>query len=415
MSVPDKLKINRRDFLNGVALSLTAGTSLSPLELLAMEQRPYYPPRLTGLRGSHTGSFEVAHAVTQAGKRFARPADQTDDLYDLVVVGGGISGLATALLYRQRVGAGAKILVLDNHDDFGGHAKRNEFDVDGEKLIGYGGSQSIDSPGQYSPAAKQLLKDVVIETDRFYDYYDQEYFRKRKLVGGVWFSEEAFGSDVLAYSAWPSYFSTPAPATIEATIASYPISDESKTALSRLLQDDENYLADLNGDEKVEYLRQMSYREFLLKHTGATEEVADILNDSVRGYWGLGWDALSALEGYRLSQPGTWYLGLDNIGKNFADREEPYIFHFPDGNAGIARSIVRKLIPEAAPGQKMESLITTPVDYSLLDVDSSKVRIRLNSTCVDVRHTTDQKAVDVSYFQNGSVHRVRGKHAVLAC
>jgi len=347
--------------------------------------------------------------------RFARPSQQTDDLYDLVVVGGGISGLATAFLYQQRVGPGARILILDNHDDFGGHAKRNEFDVDGERLIGYGGSQSIDSPGRYSPAAKQLLRDVAIDTERFYEYYDQEYFEKRKLGGGVWFSKDVFGSNVLANSAWPSYFSTPDPATIEAAIASYPISDESKSTLSRLLQSEKDYLLDLSEGEKVEYLRKISYRNFLLKDAGVTEEVADILNDTVRGYWGVGWDALSALEGYMLSQPGTWYLGLDGIGKDFADREEPYIFHYPDGNAGIARSIVRKLIPEAAPGRTMEDLVTTPVDYSFLDVDSSNVRIRLNCTCVDVRHTANQKEVDVTYFQGGGPHLVRARHAVLAC
>ena len=130
----DKLNITRRDFLNGVALSLAAGTSLSPLELLARSaaSRPYYPPLLTGLRGSHVGSFEVAHAVALAGARFGHPTDQTDSTYDLVVVGGGISGLSAAYLYQQQHGGDKNVLVLDNHDDFGGHAKRNEFNVDGK-------------------------------------------------------------------------------------------------------------------------------------------------------------------------------------------------------------------------------------------------------------------------------------------
>ena len=48
--------------------------------------------------------------------------------FDLVVVGGGISGLAAAYFYRQ-ARPNARILILDNHDDFGGHAKRNEFHV----------------------------------------------------------------------------------------------------------------------------------------------------------------------------------------------------------------------------------------------------------------------------------------------
>ena len=110
----DKLNITRRDFLNGVALSLTAGTSLSPLEVLASTTAStagYYPPGLTGLRGSHTGSFEIAHAVAMAGTRFGQPGEQTDATYDLVVVGGGISGLAAAYFYLQQAGTGRKVLM----------------------------------------------------------------------------------------------------------------------------------------------------------------------------------------------------------------------------------------------------------------------------------------------------------------
>ena len=92
----DRLKISRRDFLNGVALSVAAGSSLSPLELLAQETagKAHYPPGLTGLRGSNAGSFEIAHAVALGGAKFGKPAEQTDKTYDLVIVGAGISFLS---------------------------------------------------------------------------------------------------------------------------------------------------------------------------------------------------------------------------------------------------------------------------------------------------------------------------------
>ncbi len=405
--------------MNGVAMSLAAGSSLSPLELMAMDQRRPpkggYPPALTGMRGSHPGSFEVAHSLILPGANFARPPRQTDETYDLVVVGGGISGLSAAFFYRQRVGPDAKILVLDNHDDFGGHAKRNEFKVGGKTLIGYGGSQSIDGPANYSAAAKQLLKDVGIETQRFYDYHDKEYFKKRNLGSAIWFSQEAYGKDVLAQSAFRDYLSMPDPATIATTIETYPIASESKKALLDLLQNDRDYLADLSRTEKIEFLRKTSYRDYLLDHVGATKEIADLLNDTTRGYWGVGWDALSALEGYRLGNPGTAKLGIGKVEGDPPARSEPYIFHFPGGNSGIARSIVRQLLPEAAPGNTMEDLVTTRMDYSLLDQESSNIRIRLNSTGADVRHTPDQKAVDVTYIQGGEPYRVRSKHVVLAC
>jgi spermidine dehydrogenase len=164
--VAERPRISRRDFLNGVALGVAAGSSLTPLDILAQstQQQISYPPGLMGLRGSHTGSFEVAHAVARGGAKFGKPAGQTDKTYDLVVVGGGISGLAAAFLFQQQHGGGKRVLVLDNHDDFGGHAKRNEFEVDDQRLISYGGSQSLESPGRYSRESAQLIRDIGIAT-----------------------------------------------------------------------------------------------------------------------------------------------------------------------------------------------------------------------------------------------------------
>ncbi len=195
-------KISRRDFMGGVALGVAAGTMLSPLEALGQIGREkgggdYYPPALQGLRGNHPGSFEVAHGVAREGIIWQRPAAQTDETYDLIVVGGGVSGLSAALLFRNRMGRAAKILILDNHDDFGGHAKRNEFDVDGHKLISYGGSQSIDGPAGYSPVAGKLLKDISIEVERFYQHFDGDFAGRWGLESGIYFNQKGYGVDKL--------------------------------------------------------------------------------------------------------------------------------------------------------------------------------------------------------------------------
>jgi len=415
--MPDKLNITRRDFLNGVALSLAAGTSLSPLELLAQgaASTSYYPPLLTGLRGSHVGSFEVAHAVATAGARFGRPTDQTDPTYDLVVVGGGISGLSAAFLYQQQYGDNKRVLVLDNHDDFGGHAKRNEFDVDGKTLIGYGGSQSLETPGQYSAEAKQVIKSIGIETDRFYDYFDRDYFKDRGMQPGIYFSSEAYGEDKTLPNALGDFGGGLEWEVATRAIADYPISDASKASLTDLLSSERNYLADIGQGERVDLLRGISYSDFLRDHVGATEEVVKIVRDSTKGYWGFGFDALSALEGYRMEMPGTSNLGIPENKEGLWASDEPYIFHFPDGNAGVARSLVRQLVPDAVPGSTMEDLVTSRVDYSLLDDPSNATRIRLNATAVDVRHTPDQSHVDVTFVREGQSQRVRGQHVILAC
>ena len=234
--------ITRRDFLNGVAFGVAAGMSVPGLNAFAGEvPGVYYPPLKTGMRGSHPGSFEVAHAVAWTGRKYPTPRELTDSVYDLIVVGGGISGLAAAHFYRQRAGEHAKVLVLDNHDDFGGHAKRNEFVVDGKTLIGYGGTQSIDGPGHYSKAAKQLLVDVGIDTRRFYDYFDQDFFTSRKLGRAIYFDASGYGRNVVAPHMFLSWSGQVAD-NIDAVVGQYPISGDAKQALLRLLADDSDHL-----------------------------------------------------------------------------------------------------------------------------------------------------------------------------
>lgn len=411
----DHPKITRRDFVNGIALGAMAGYSVTPAEALAaMQSSQPYPPGLMGLRGAHPGSFEVAHAVAWGGAQFPRPDELTDSTYDMVIIGGGLSGLAAAVRYRQQAGTGAKILVLDNHDDFGGHAKRNEFDVDGKKLICYGGSQSIDTPGSYSPAARQLLVDAGIELQRFYDYYDQDFNQQHKLQSGVYFSAAKYGRDVTGPAIFGWRARTMNDAETERAISGYPLDHDDRKALFKLLRTEQDFMSGDARETKIDRLRRMSYSDYLQKVVGISESVYLVLRDSIRGLWGVGWDALSALEAYRMGMPGLSGLGIGELPAVGHGFDEPYIFHFPDGNAGVARSLVRMLIPAAVPGTSMEDLVTSRVDYQQLDSRVSKTRIRLNSTAVDIRHTADQQHVDVTYIRNGQSHRVRARHAIWA-
>src|ERR1700675_3732437 len=142
--------IARRDFLNGVAIGVGGAVaacwipglewSAEAAEFFAQDKPGYYPPALTGMRGSADGSCEGAPALRDGDfwKKAGPPVD-TRESYDLVVVGGGISGLAAAYFYRKANPSG-RVLILDNHDDFGGHAKRNEFRPDGRLLLANGGT-----------------------------------------------------------------------------------------------------------------------------------------------------------------------------------------------------------------------------------------------------------------------------------
>jgi spermidine dehydrogenase len=407
------MSISRRDFLNGVALSIAAG--LTPAaQVLAEPER--YPPALTGLRGQHPGSFEFAHAQALEGKRFAFEGLPVEETYDLVVVGGGISGLAAAFFYRRTAGPSARILVLDNHDDFGGHARRNEFTRDGRLLIGYGGSESIDSPQtQYSDVAKALLRELGIDVARFETAFDRTFYSSLGLARGVFFAREAFGRDALVTG------EPPAGGTDELArrlanakplgefVATFPISPASQDQLIALYDAARDPLAGKTAKEKLDILRRTSYRDYLTRIRGCSDEVANCFQGRTLGFFGLGCDAVPAADARDLGYPGFDGLRLPGGGA----RREPYIYHFPDGNASLARLLVRSLVPEVAPGDGMDDVVLAAFDYGKLDRDGEAVRIRLDSTCLDVRNAAE--GVLVGYVRNGVLHRVEAKHAVLAC
>src|SRR5262249_30800518 len=341
--------VSRRDFLNGATLAIAAG--LAPADQIAA--RPArYPPALTGLRGHHPGSFETMHAVGLEGKSFSFDGLPIEENYDLVVVGGGISGLAAAWFYRKRNPL-ARILILDNHDDFGGHAKRNEFAIDGRTLIGYGGSESIQSPKKlYSKVAKELLRGLGVDIGRFETTFDRKFYASLGLTRGLFFGREAFGRDVLVSGDPSGEGGEPEERVRQAKplkdfIAAFPVSEQSKAQLIALYEGKIDSLAGKSVEEKKKILKSTSYRDYLTKVCGCSEEVANCFQGRPLGYYGLGADSVAAADARDLGYPGFKGLGLTRDNPAW---DEPYIYHFPDGNASLARLLVRKLIPGVASG-----------------------------------------------------------------
>ncbi len=406
------MPITRRDFLNGAALTVAAG--LTPAAQLAA-QPSLYPPALSGLRGQHVGSFETAHALAREGRRFDVGSAPIEERYDLVVVGGGISGLSAAWFYR-RAQPKARILILDNHDDFGGHAKRNEFTIGGRRMIGYGGSQSLQSPNAlYSPVAKGLLAELGVELKRFEKAFDRTLYPSLGLTRGTFFNREDFGRDALVAGEPPAANAEENEdgkgKPLAKFIAEFPIAAESQAQLVSLYSAARDPLAGKSVSEKKELLKRTSYRDYLMKFCGLSGEAANCLQGRTLGFFGLGADAVPAADARDLGYPG--FAGLNLPKDTNAAWDEPYIYHFPDGNAAIARLLVRSLIRGVAPGRTMNDVVEARFDYSKLDRDGQAVRLRLNATCVNVRDSGGK--VQVAYVRDGALRRVEARHAVLAC
>jgi spermidine dehydrogenase len=405
--------ITRRDFLDGCVLAVAAG--LTPLAQLAKAQPAQDPPARPGMRGHHAGSFEAAHAMRdgEVPDFKGRPIEED---YDLVVIGAGISGLAAAYFYRKRR-PDARILILDNHDDFGGHARRNEFTVDGRLILGYGGSESLQSPkALWSPVAMGLLKELGVDIARFETAFERKLYPSLGLSRGVFFPREAFGRDALV-TGDPTHTAADelGPGLLNAKpvtefVAGFPLDAEGRAQVLALYDAKRDPLRGKSREEKEDILEKTSYRDYLIKFCGLSEQAANCFHGRSLDFMALASDMIPAEDAREMGLPGFDGLGLPQEAS--AERDEPYIHHFPDGNASLARLLVRALIPGIAPGKSMDDIVLAPFRYDRLDLRENAVRIRLNSTCVNVK---DRKGgAEIAYVRNGNVHRVRAGRAILA-
>lgn len=420
--------IDRRDFLNGVALGAAtlSGGLASPAPAVAaplMQDRPdYYPPALNGLRGSHEGSFEAAHSLRDG--TFWKNAEKPEDtiaVYDLIVVGAGISGLSAAHFFRAAK-PNARILILDNHDDFGGHAKRNEFHLAGHLELLNGGTQLIDSPRPYSSVAAELLKHLGIEPVALAKSCDKPDIYKG-LAPATFFDKETFGADRLVVGrargeeegtiSWKEF------------LAKAPLSARTQADILRVEEGKVDYFPGLTSAQKKDKLSRMSYRDYLEKIAKVDAATLAFYQTITHDEWGIGIDAEPALDCWGFGLPGFDGLNLEKgsiqrmgyTASGYEDNPDLPTFHFPDGNATIARLLVRDLVPKAIPGHTVEDVVTAKVNYAELNRASSPVVIRLSSIVVGVRNIGDAKAsrgVEVAYTRSGRVFRVHGANCVLA-
>jgi spermidine dehydrogenase len=358
----------------------------------------------------------VAHALRD-GMRWdgLGPEAETGEYYDLVVVGGGLSGLAAAYFFRKEAGPDARILILDNCDDFGGHATRNEFRSGDRTLLMNGGTINIEDFSAYDQPSRALIRDLGIDVGRYAEFHDADLYPSQGLSGGVFFDEETFGVDRLVVGR----------DGIDARdfLAMTPLSEPARRDIARLYEDRVDYLPGRSLEEKTSVLTRMSYLRFLSELVEVDATVLPYFQTWRQGYWGIGNDALPAEMARVSGFPGFQGMGFADSGPSegpfpvMTPTSDEY-FRFPDGNASIARLLVRDMIPDAAPGSSAEDIVLAQFDYSQLDRSGAPVRIRLNSTAVHVAHvggSDSSREVEVTYVRAGQARRVRARSCVLAC
>ena len=432
-------RITRRDFVNGVSVA-AAGALALPQWALAQEYAPeqaadYYPPSLTGMRGDHPGSFEVAHQFRDTRRLDLGSVTHTNETYDLVVVGGGLSGLGAGYFFLKNAGRSARVLILDNHDDFGGHAKRNEFRHNGRLMAINGGTLNIENIGRYPEVAKDLFAEVGVDTERYKknNAANRDLYRSLGLGSAYFFDKETWGADKLVvrrasagggrgggrgYAMTPDY------------LAEMPLSDQARKDLLRLYSKEQpDYMPGLSSAEKKLKLAKISYQDYLLNVARVDRQALWFFQHFGEGNFCVGADATPAFFAFMSGQPGFSGLGLEPPplgvleqlpGTQHGRQIEgggPAV-HYPDGNATVARLLVRWLIPDALPGKTQEDSGAERVNYAKLDRANQSTRIRLNSTVLHVQHdgTPDRaKEVVVTYSRGGKLYDVRARGCIMAC
>ncbi len=409
--------ITRRDFVQGVAAggaALTMGVRAraaggAPAGL-ETDASGTYPPLRTGMRGMHPGAFEAAHALRD-GNAPPAPID-TGESYDLVVVGGGLSGLSAAWFFRQAAGPSARILVLDNHDDFGGHAKRNEFVYNEHKLVATGGSAYMVAPKSWTRDAIGMIDALGIDWRNGRSGGGKSPTAKLGMKPAAFFRKEIYGRDILVRD---GDLTNPT----QQFLARTPLSPSLQADIFRLMHGTTDYLPGLNAEQKIAKLRSISYRAYLL-------DVAKFQPDVLaftEGVWCLGNDMASAWLAFFRGKPGFAGLGLPvPYGSPESAEQEAADFALPAGNSDIARLIVRSLIPDALGTGTWEEVEAQRVNYAVLDQPNAATRIRLSSIVVSARHLgpvphqfePDGREVEIAYMHGGKAYAVKAQNVVMA-
>lgn len=382
--------ITRRDFLQGVALTVAAPR--------------LRPEPVDGFQGQTPAAMALGHRVRD-GELPAEVVD-TGETYDLVVVGAGIAGLASAYLYYQEAPREPSILLLDNHEEFGGHARRNVMEYGGQRLIAPGGTFALEDVEDSPEEALEVFRRIGLDPARLVEYRDPKFRERFGLSPAVVFDSRVFGG---ARTTWVNRWNE---IPYEAYFARCPLSEAARKDLVLLYTTRKNYLRD--SKELEAELHSMSWEKFVREKMGLGDDAVRFVDLYSTDLIGLGCDAASALEGYAIG-PGFFGMGGEGFYEEGGMLKYGYrpVNRYPDGNHTVARQLLKGILPNAITGENtMEGVFNGEPRYEELDRRENRVRLRLSSMVTKIRQ--DGETVDVDYVQrDGMARRVRARHVIM--
>jgi len=336
------------------------------------------------------------------------PAEVVDtgETYDLVVVGAGIAGLASAYLYYQEAPREPSILLLDNHEEFGGHARRNVMEYGGQRLIAPGGTFALEDVEDSPEEALDFFRRIGLDPTRLVEYRDPKFRERFGLSPAVVFDSRVFGG---ARTTWVNRWNE---IPYEGYFARCPLSEAARKDLVLLYTTRKNYLPD--SKELEAELHSMSWEKFVREKMGLGDDAVRFVDLYATDLIGLGCDAASALEGYAIG-PGFFGMGGEGFYEEGGMLKYGYrpLNRYPDGNHTVARQLLKGILPNAITGENtMEGVFNGEPRYGELDRRENRVRLRLSSMVTKIRQ--DGETVDVDYVQrDGMARRVRARHVIM--
>lgn len=416
--------ISRRDFVNGALVGVGAALMTSTTQVFAAGQTPditYEDPHGDGYAG--VGDYAISNGNVASTRQAAHlirdgiPDDllsSVEDLneeYDMVIIGGGFSGLGAAYEFHKKYGDSKKCLIIENHPVFGGEAKQNEFEVDGYTLYGPQGSNDFGAPDMSKDSLiANIYRDTGLPTEFSYQELAPEVSKVRAPEDnyfGMYWDEERYDTGYfMGKDAETPWIVNPR----KDRLARMPWSEEFKADLNRAFDDKEDYHEAEGLDQ---WLDTMNYKEYLENVMGYCPKVAEYFDPVIAISMGaVCSDVYSAYSAKLLDMPGT------GIHYKVDLNEETGVHSYPGGNSGIFRHIIKYIMPKSIKGgTSFEEILYNPIDFDALDQPENAVNMRLNATALDVSHDGPAESaehVNVTYFQDGTIKKIKAKTVVMS-